>query len=417
MSPAALTTLNAQPENTSSAVAKPISVASTEILNTQQQTTEVNNGIENTMSIDFQAPSLNHLQHSEPSSSTEDQLPKLITGPDDNIRQSKLNQDPKREVVKHTLLQEELAQLREENLNLRVDLQLAREKHKLLESEHGKCKKREKKMGKAMKKAIKNLSMDLDLPEGSSADPKLATGDVVAAVSLPPQQLADNPTIERPSSSLSVGGTVGGTRVQTKIFGQNLITNTSLGFLGSPGVNRPLPSVTGDPVRMIQPLDNNSLIILSTPGFYNGQEQSFEEARLRRYEMSKMKAVASQIPKGLELFGSFKIPAPHNSFNSLSSSTSIDQQSKKRKIGNDAEDREGQILGSMDVAGPNERGSSQPAGPEGAGTANGRPAISDTGKMATASPFQKAIIATMTPASSDTGSGATASLSQRSDRR
>ena len=400
MSPAASTTSTAQQANTSSAVAEPNSVASTEVSNTQQQTAEVNNGAENTMSSNFQAPSLNHLQHSEPSNSTEDQLPKSITGLDDNIGQSKLVQDPKREVVKHTLLQEEVAQLREENLNLRVDLQLAREKHKLLESEHDKCKKRAKKMGKAMKKAIKNLSMDLDLPEGSSADPELATGGVVAAVSLPPQPPADNPTV----SSTPTAFQTGSTPVRAKFFGQSLMTHASPGVFGSPGVNRPLPSMTGDPVSLIQSLGGNAFGIMSTPGFYNYQEQSFEEARLRRYEMSKMKAVASQASKGLEI-GNFQIPVPHKSFNRPSLLEPVVQQSKKRKIGNDTED------------GANERGSSQPAGPEGAGTANGTTAISDTGKIATASPFQKARIANMTPAVGDTGSIATASPFQQSDRR
>ena len=347
------------------------------------------------MSSNCQAPSLNHLQHSEPSNSTADQLPKLITGPDDNIRQSKLDQDPKREVVKHTLLQEELAQLREENLNLRVDLQLAREKHQLLESEHHECKKHKKQMGKAMKKAIRNLSTGLNLPEGGSTDPELTTGGVVAGVSLPPQRPADDPTVEKSSSTLSAfqagltGSTAGGTTVQAQFFGQSLMTNTSPGFVGSRGFNRSLPSMTGDPVRMIQALDENSLVILSTPGFYNDQEQSFEEARLRRYEMSKMKAVASQAPKGLELFGNSKMPVHHNSFNGPSSSERVDQQSKKRKIGKDAEGREGQIQGNVDVADANRADSSQPAGPEGAEMAHVTPAISNTGNIATASPFRK----------------------------
>ena len=393
LSPASPPTLIAQQEIASSTVGKPSSTASTEVSIHQQETAEAANGVEKTVSSNCQALSLNHLQHSEPSNSTQDQPPKLITGIDGNIHQSKLNQDPKREAVKQTLLQEELAQLREENLNLRVDLQLAREKHQLLESEHHECKKHKKKMGKAMKKAIRNLSTGLDLPEGGSADPEVATGGVVADVSLPSP--AGNQTVEKSSSTLSAfqagvaGSTIGSTPVQAKVFGQSLMSGTSPGFFGLRGVNRPLPSMTGDPVRMIQALDKDTLVILSTPGSYNDQEQSFEEARLRRYEMSNIKAVPPQKPKGLELFGNFKVPAPQTSFNDPSSSESVDQQSKKRKIGKDAEGREGQTQGRMDVAGANEADSSKPAGLQGAGMASVTPASSDTGKTATSSPFQK----------------------------
>ena len=394
LSPASTPILIAQQETASSADGKPSSTASTEVSNHQQQTAEATNGFQKTISSNCQAPSLNHLQHSEPSNSTEDQFPKLITGLDDNIPQSKLNQDPKREVVMHKLLQEELIQLREENLNLRVDLQLAREKHQLLESEHHECKKHKKQMGKAMKKAIRNLSTGLDLPEGGSAGPELTTGGVVAVVSLPQQQPADDPTVEKSSSTLSAfqdgvtGSIVGGTPAQAKFFGQSLVTDTSPGFFGSPGVNRPLLSMTGDPVRMIQTLDGDNVPgIMSTPGFYNYQEQSFEEARLRRYEMSNSKAVPSQTPKGLEPFGNFQIPAPHKSFNRSPSLELVVQQSKKRKIGNDAEDREGKTPGSM-VAGASGVDSSKPAGPRGTGIANMTPAIRDTVYIATAPPLQ-----------------------------
>ena len=310
LSPASPPTLIAQQETVSSAEGKLSSTASTEVSIHQQQTAEATNGVEKNMASNCQAPSLNHPQHSEPSNSTEDQLPKLITGVDDKTRQSKPNQDPKREIVKQTLLQEELAHLREENLNLRTDLQLAREKHQLLESEHKKCKNSKKKMGKAMKKAISKLSTGLDLPEGGFADPELTTGGVVPDVSLPSQRPADDSTVEKSNGSLSAFQAP----VQASFFGQSL-SNISPGLFGSRGVNRPLPSMTGDPVRMIQPLEENAFGIMSTPGSYNDQEQSFEEARLRRYEMSNVKAVPSQTPKGLELFGKFQIPTPHKSFN------------------------------------------------------------------------------------------------------
>ena len=393
MSPAASATLTAQQETASSAIAKPISVAFTEVSIHQQQTAEATNTVEKTMSSNCLAPSLNHLQHSEPSKSPEDQLPKLITGLDDNIRQSNPNQDPKCEVVKHKLLQEELAQLREEDLNLRVDLQSAREKHQLLESkelEFKKCKKHKKYMQKAMKKAIRNLSTGLDLSERGSTDPELTARGVVAGVPLPPQQPTDDPTAEKSSGTLSAfqtgvtGSTDGGTPVQAKLFGQSLVTNTSLGFFGSrsPGVNRPLPSMTGDPVRMTQALGENAFGIVSTPSSYNDQEQSSEEVGLRRYEMSNIKAVPSQTPKGPELFGNFNVPAPHKSFNRPSLLDFVVQQGKKRKIGHDAEDREGQTLGSMDVAGANGVDSSKPTGPQRTGMAKMTPFSSDTGKIA-----------------------------------
>ena len=395
LSPASPPTLNAQQETASSADGKPSPITSTEVSVHQQQTTEATNGVEKTMSSNHRSPSLNHLQHSEPSNSTEDHLPMLITGLDDEIRQSKPTQDPKREIVKHTLLREELAQLREENLNLRIDLQLVREKHQLLESEHNECKKSKKKMGKAMKKAIKSLSTGLNLPAGASAEPELTTGDVVPSVSLPPQRPADDPTVEKTSSTLSAfqarvtSSTDGGTPVQAQFFGQSLMTNTSPGFFGSPGVNKSLLSLTGDPVRLIQAENKSSLVIMSTPGIYNGQEQSFEEARLRHYAMSKIKAVKPQTPKGLESFGNFQMPTPHKSFRGPSLLTFVDQQSKKRKIGNDADDREGQTTGSTDVAGAKGFDSSKPAGTQGAPIANTTPAISHSRKIATTSLFDR----------------------------
>ena len=397
LSPASPPILIAQQGTASSVDGKPSSTASTEASNHQQQTAEATNGFQKTISSNCQAPSLNHLQHSELSNFTEDQLPKLITGLDDNIRQSKPNQDPKREVVMHKMLHEELVQLREENLNLRVDLQLAREKHQLLESKHHECKKRKKykkQMRKAMMKAIRNLSTGLDLPDGGSAGPELTTGGVVAGVSLPQQQPADDPTVEKSSSTLSAfqagvtGSTDGGTPAQAKFFDQSLMIDISPGFFGSPGVNRPLPPMTGDPVRMIQALGGNAFGTMSTPGSYNDQEQSFEEVRLRRHEMSNIRAVPSQTPKGLEFFGNFLIPAAHKSSKRPSLLEIVVQQSKKRKIGNDAEDREGQSLGGMDVVGAIGVDSSKPAGPRGTRIANMTPAIRDTGYIATAPPFQ-----------------------------
>ena len=63
------------------------------------------------------------------SSAVEDELREQIAGLKDDIRELKLKQDLKPEAVKHKLLQEEVAQLREKNPDLRVELQVAQEKH------------------------------------------------------------------------------------------------------------------------------------------------------------------------------------------------------------------------------------------------------------------------------------------------
>ena len=43
----------------------------------------------------------------------------------------------------------------------------------------------------------------------------------------------------------------------------------------------------GDPEQTVQPeFRGEEIILLSTPGFYNYQGQSFEEARLRPYELT-----------------------------------------------------------------------------------------------------------------------------------
>lgn len=57
-------------------------------------------------------------------SAIENGLRKQISGLEDRVRLLKLS-DPVREAAKHALLQEELAQLREKNLNLRIDLRVA----------------------------------------------------------------------------------------------------------------------------------------------------------------------------------------------------------------------------------------------------------------------------------------------------
>lgn len=168
-SPASSATLNAQQESTSSVGKELVSSASPEFLVDQQQ----NSGL---------------------SSSVEDQLRRQVTGLEDRIRQFKVNQDPSCQFVKHSLLQEELARLREKNLDLRVDLQVAQEKHQALESEHHKYKRQ---MKKVLGEAIKNLSMGLDVSKEGSGNAGLTTEGVTPQPSLPPEQSVSCPTAEK----------------------------------------------------------------------------------------------------------------------------------------------------------------------------------------------------------------------------
>lgn len=321
------TALIAQLEPASSAVETPISSASPEVSNDQQQNAGTSTAFEKSIPPNLQEPSNNHSQGSRPSRSVEDQLREQITRLEGEIRQFKLDQDPSRNNVKNTLLQEELVQLREKNLNLRVDLQLAHGKHQALESEHYECKK-------AMKKAFRNLSAGLDLLEGDSDNLRQTQKGAIPAASLPPKQSLSNPKVEKTSATPSAfsvgvsGSTGGGLPVQANIFGQDPVNNTSACFVGSLGFNKPVLCMFGDPAPMIQHEGQDAVLLVSTPGSCNNQEQSFEEARLRRYELYNDKS-----PKSLDIFGNSKAPAPHKSFDGASFSESPFQQDKKRKIG------------------------------------------------------------------------------------
>ncbi len=267
--------------------------------------------------------------------------------------------------MKYTLLCEELAQLREKTLDLRVELQVAQEgqrllegklkKHLALESEHEKCKT-------MMQKAIENLSLGLGLSNGESANLGLSAG-VTAGASLPQRQSVSRLALEKAygtPSALQIGnethpsgflsGSSGGSPVQANIFGQPPIrSSTAQHLFVPPGASQtsqpysPMPPFLGstpsallpqlmfgdpEPNKKIQIKCDEGMVLLSTPGFCNGEEQSFEEARLRRYEFYKL-------PKLSEPFGTSKAFTPCTLFNGspLPPGQSFFQQSNKRKIG------------------------------------------------------------------------------------
>ena len=388
---ASLTAFIALQEPASSACETPISSASPAISIDQQQNAGPSSVLGKGIPSNLQEPSINHLQSSGPSSSVEDQLREKITKLEDEIRQFKLKQDPSREIVKHTLLQEELAQLREKNLNLRVDLQIAHDEHQSVRRGYFEIKKR---MEKAMKKATRYLSMGLDLSEGDSASPGQSTEGAIPAASLPPKQSVGNPKVEKTSgtpSALSTGvtgSTGGGLPVQASIFDHDPVNDISACFVGPLIVNKPIPCYFGDPEPTIQPEGQKHFFLVSTPGSCNDQEQSFEEARLRHYELCNGKIVPSRTPKWLDLSGKSKPPTPHESFDGASLSEGPFQQSKKGEIGEEGGDRKGQSLGNMDTAGANSGDPFKPAKHEGDTTASVTSPSSNNGKTSTASPHQ-----------------------------
>lgn len=138
MSSASRAALIEQQETASSDVEETVFSASPATLIGQEQTAGPSSVVEETTSSASPATLFDQQQTAGPSSPVEDQLRSQIDGLEEFVRQLKLNQDPNREAVKHTLLQDELVQLREKNLNLRVDLQVAQEKHRLLEEQYQK---------------------------------------------------------------------------------------------------------------------------------------------------------------------------------------------------------------------------------------------------------------------------------------
>ena len=268
------------------------------------------------------SPTAALIDHQNAGPSTEDQLRKKIARLEDDIHKLKLDQDPKREAVKHTLLRDELAQLREENLNLRVELQVAQEsvrflekkleKHQVLGSELEKCKQ-------LLQKAIDGLSTGLELSNNKSPNLGLATTAVPFGASLLPQQSVSSGPIEATRVSHAFGSkgdtssctfpfssTDTNTSIKFGTFGlppsppstiplfpgtasastfsafhplatkaSSAVTSTAAGFPNSPQLYKPAPRY-GDIGKSVQQEGDSN-----APHWQN---QSVEEARLRHYE-------------------------------------------------------------------------------------------------------------------------------------
>ena len=274
------------------------------------------------------SPPAAFIDHQNAGDSTEDQLRKQVARLEDDIHQLKLDQDPNREAVKHTLLRDELAQLREGNLNLRVELQVAQdsvrllekklEKHQVLGSELENCKE-------LMQKAIDSLSTGLELSNKKLPNLRLATEAVPSGASLLPQQSVSSTPVETASRVSNPFVSNRDTASSTFPTGSSTDTNTSITFgtFGQPP-SRPsqvltfpprtsqtnqLPTSTPFPgtasastFSAFHPLASNaSSAVTSTAAGFHGdtgksvqqedgnnaphwQNQSFEEAKLRHYE-------------------------------------------------------------------------------------------------------------------------------------
>ena len=219
-----------------------------------------------------------------PSSSVEDQLRKVIAGLEAEIRQLKLSHDPSREGVKHTLLQEELTQVRETALNLRVELQVAQAGHRLLEQKHLALESEHERCKKLMQKAVENLSTGLNLPNGESTNlglptegvapnavqikeedrpPALLTGSATKGLLVP--AVFGQPSIRSPAGqplSFTPGAFLKNQHIPKSLFNRSasapttahlLATipspadRTAAGSLDPPQVKSPAPPMFGDP--------------------------------------------------------------------------------------------------------------------------------------------------------------------------
>ena len=264
----------------------------------QQQTAGPSSAFRKATSSLSSAVLIDQQQTAGPSSAVEDELRKQIAGLEDEIRQLRLSQDPKREAVKYALLQDELAQLRKNNLNLRVELQVAqevhqaleekREKYHALESEHERCKN-------LMQKAMENLSSGLVFLNGESANLGLITERVAPGALLPPQQSLSSPPGKKTSGShfITPGASQKGQpHAPTSPFHGSTPSSSRpevkpLFIVTTLKVNKPASSMFGDPEQTVQSESSvEKFTFFNTPGSYNNQEQSFEEARLRRYELT-----------------------------------------------------------------------------------------------------------------------------------
>lgn len=285
-------------------------------------------------------------QNVVPSTAVEDQLRKEIAGLEAEIRQLKLNQDPTREGVKHTLLREELAQIREINLNLRIELQVAQDGHRLLEekyhgleAKHGRCRK-------SMQKAIEDLSASLEPSNGASTN-VVASGPpnavqikvedhpptfpIARSIQGSPATIFGQPSIRSPAEQ-PLSFTPGPFQnIQahrpTSPFPSSCVTPRH--FLAK--VIKPAPPMFGNPKETIH---NKSTVdgekfTTNSPEFWKIQQRSFEEASRRDKTPDLGKINPSTTPNSM--FN--HISAPSTSLGRASSfpGPGTLEQGKKRK--------------------------------------------------------------------------------------
>ena len=340
------------------------SSASPELLIDQQQT--ASSPVEGITSSSYRTTSIDQQQTAGPRSAIEDQLQAKIIELEEYIGQLKSNDDPKREAVKHTLLEEDVIHLHKKILNLRVDLRLAREKQDELE--------------KAMKEAVKNMSTVLDFANGGSgsATLELTTEPVSPDASLPSNH--SKPTVEKPNSTprvfqtgvagsaggfpssygtgqtnqhhapkpLFTGSTFGSTPSSSRPFAKTPApaVGKGAGFPAGQQANKSAPSMFGNPKLKFQyDAGSNGRAFMNKPGFGNNQEQSLGEARLRHYGLDH--------PVWPETLRNAREPTIMTLSDSASSSETSFPEGKKRKIGEVAEEWEKETLGTKDTGGSN----------------------------------------------------------------
>lgn len=315
------------------------------------------------------------------SSAVEDQLRGQIAGLEDQIRQLKLNPDPNREGMKQRVLQEELSQLHEKNLNLRVELQVAQEGHRLLEEKYHTLENEHERCKKLMQKAVENLSTGLDPSNGDSANLGLTIEG--AAPRPPAEKDSGSPNAvqigeETRPSGFPLDSTIGGSPVQANLFGQpsvrspaqplhsmsgafqnnqphtpkspfpssasgprpfNFLTTPSLAFgaaagsLGPLQVKKPILPMFGDPEEGIQYKANCEKNSNAAPGYWTVQQQNFEAASRRGYDLYNGEIKPRATPKSTEPLLKIRTSSKLGDSSSSSPDQESSQQSKKRKIG------------------------------------------------------------------------------------
>lgn len=412
------------------ALEKTVSSTSSSACYDQQQITVPSNIIKKTIASTSPPTLIDQQQTAAPSSAVEDQLREQIVRLEDEVRQLKLDQDSKREALRHTLLQEELSQFREKNLNLRVELQVAQEAHRFLEQKHkdhhAALESEHEKCTKLMQKAIQGVAPCASSPRQQSVGSlpvDKASGTIGAF------QFGDE---IHPSGFLK-GTTSGGSSAQANVFRQSLLfpprafptskphapkplfpgsssgstpslfcplitalsptVDTAAGSSGPQLVNfdQPASSMFGDPEQSLESEADGRINFVNTPGYYGFQEQSFEEARLRRYELRNVETEPPSTPKWPETFGKSRASAPGTCFegSSLSPSQILLQQSNERITGGGGgclQSGNGSLFGRCGV--PAAGGFSKPAKPVGDGAATVTSASEDTKKYYTAKPYQ-----------------------------